>query len=399
MKKTEKNSKQPRISRSAQLRAEFCPAAKKCGGCQLQNLDYEEQLAFKQAKAIKLLGRFARVNKIIGMDEPYRYRNKVQAAFGATRSGKIISGVYQAKSHRIVCVDSCRLDDETADSIILTVRRLMPKYRMTPYNEDMQTGFLRHVLVRRSLATRQTMVVLVTGKVNFPAKKAFVAELTSLCPEITTIVQSINNSRTSMVLGNTQKVIYGRGFIEDRLCGMSFIISPGAFYQINHVQTEKLYAKALDFAGLTGSETVLDAYCGVGTIGIIAAPRAKKVIGVEVNRDAVRDAVENARLNGIDNISFYCADAGEFMVEAADSSEKIDVLLMDPPRAGSDRAFLSSAVRLAPEKIVYISCMPETQARDLAYLTSHGYKVKKIQPVDMFPHTNHVETVVRLSRQ
>ena len=399
MKKTEKNQKQPRISRSARLRAEFCPAAKKCGGCQLQNLDYEAQLAFKQSKVIKLLGRFAHVNKIIGMDDPYSYRSKVQAAFGSTRSGKIISGVYQAKSHRIVCIDSCRLDDETADRIILTVRQLMPKYRMTPYNEDLQTGFLRHVLVRKSTATEQTMVVLVTGTVNFPAKKAFVAELTSLCPEITTIVQSINNSRTSMVLGHTEKVIYGRGFIEDRLCGMRFIISPGAFYQINHAQTEKLYAKAMEFAGLTGAETVLDAYCGVGTIGIIAAPRAKKVIGVEVNRDAVMDAAENARLNGIENISFYCADAGEFMVEAAASGEKIDVLLMDPPRAGSDRAFLSSAVRLAPKSIVYISCMPETQARDLAYLTSHGYKVKKIQPVDMFPHTNHVETVVRLSRQ
>ncbi|MBP3445817.1 MAG: 23S rRNA (uracil(1939)-C(5))-methyltransferase RlmD [Clostridia bacterium] len=380
-------------------KAEFCPVAKKCGGCQLQNLTYPEQLSYKQAKVIRLLGKFCRVEDIIGMENPYNYRNKVQAAFGMTRGGKIISGVYQSKSHRIVCVDECRLEDKKADEIIVTIRNMMKHYRMLPYNEDTGVGFLRHVLVKRGFTSGQIMVVLVTGTPMFPGKNAFVKELLKKHPEITTIIQNINREHTSLVLGETEKVLYGKGTIEDTLCGCVFRISAKSFYQINPVQTEKLYSTAIDFAGLTGNETVIDAYCGIGTIGIIAAQKAKDVIAVEVNKDAVFDAKNNARRNETQNIKFYCADAGKFMTNMAADGKTADVVFMDPPRAGSDEAFLSSVVTLGPKKIVYVSCNPETQERDLKYLIKNGYKVKKIQPVDMFPHTNHVETVVLLTKK
>lgn len=384
---------------TAQKKVDFCPVAKKCGGCQLQNMSYPEQLSYKQAKVIRLLGKFCRVNEIIGMDNPYNYRNKVQAAFGMTRGGKIISGVYQSGSHRIVSIDECRLEDKKADEIIVTIRNMMKHYRMIPYNEDTGVGFLRHVLVKRGFTSGEIMVVLVTGTPMFPGKNDFVKELLKKHPEITTVIQNINREHTSLVLGNTEKILYGKGTIEDTLCGCVFRISAKSFYQINPVQTEKLYSTAIDFAELTGNETVVDAYCGIGTIGIIASKKAKEVIAVEVNKDAVFDAKNNARRNGTDNIKFFCDDAGKFMTKMAAEGKSADVVLMDPPRAGSDEAFLSSVVTLNPEKIVYISCNPETQARDLKYLTQNGYKVRKIQPVDMFPHTAHTETVVLLSQR
>ncbi len=383
-------------AKSEKIKSEFCSVAKKCGGCQLQNMTYPEQLSFKQAKVIKLLGKYHHVSEIIGMVCPYNYRNKVQAAFGMTRGGRIISGVYQSKSHRIVCVDKCRLEDKKADEIIVAIRSMMPEFRMVPYNEDSGTGFLRHVLVKRGFTTNEIMVVLVTGTPMFPGKNAFIKALLDRFPEITTVIQNINRDRTSMVLGNAEKVLYGKGYIEDVLCGCTFRISAKSFYQINPVQTEVLYGKAVEFADLKGTETVIDAYCGIGTIGIIAAKSAGSVVGVELNKDAVQDAKINAQRNGIENIRFYCDDAGKFMTEMAEDGEKADVVFMDPPRAGSDIPFLKSVVTLSPEKIVYISCNPETQARDLQYLTQNGYKVRKIQPVDMFPHTAHVETVVQL---
>ena len=384
---------------TAEKKTEFCPVAKKCGGCQLQNMSYPEQLSYKQAKVIRLLGKFCRVNEIIGMEKPYNYRNKVQAAFGITKGGKIISGVYQSKSHRIVCIDECRLEDKKADEIIVTIRNMMKHYRMIPYNEDTGFGFLRHVLVKRGFTSGEIMVVLVTGTPMFPGKNAFIKELLKKHPEITTIIQNINREHTSLVLGNTEKVLYGKGTIEDTLCGCVFRISAKSFYQINPIQTEKLYSTAIDYAELTGEETVIDAYCGIGTIGIIAAQKAKEVIAVEVNKDAVFDAKNIAKRNGTGNIKFYCNDAGKFMTNMAADGKSADVVFMDPPRAGSDEAFLSSVVTLNPKRIVYVSCNPETQERDLKYLIKNGYKVKKIQPVDMFPHTNHVETVVLLSQR
>ncbi len=376
-----------------------CPVAKRCGGCQLQNLTYAEQLRYKQAKCIRLLGKFCKISPIIGMEEPYHYRNKVQAAFTQDRRGNIISGVYQAASHKIVPVEDCMTEDKTADEIIGTVRKLLKSFKLKPYNPDTRQGFLRHVLVKRGFKSGQIMVVLVTGTREFPKRRSFVNALLQAHPEITTILQNINNRRTSMVLGNEEIVLYGDGKIEEELCGLHFRISAKAFYQINPTQTEVLYKKALEFANLTGKETVLDAYCGTGTIGLFAAKDAEFVVGVELNGDAVQDARENAKRNQIKNIRFVKADAGEFMVEAARSGESVDVVLMDPPRAGSDKAFLSSLLTLAPKKVVYISCNPETQARDLFFLTKNGYTVKKIQPVDMFPHTNHVETVALLLKK
>ena len=376
-----------------------CPLYKKCGGCQLQNLSYAEQLGFKQRKTERLLGEFAHVEPIIGMDEPYHYRNKVQAAFATARNGKIISGVYQSGTHSIVCVDSCLTEDRKADEIIVSVRNMLRSFKIQPYDERSGSGTLRHVLVKRGFKTNQIMVVLVTAGPIFPAKNNFVKALRKEHSDITTIVHNINPYQTSLVLGERENVLYGTGKIEDELCGLTFRISPRSFYQINPVQTEVLYNTAMEYADMSGREKVIDAYCGIGTIGLVASKRAGEVIGVELNRDAVHDAISNAKRNGIKNVRFFCDDAGEFMLGMAQDGEKADIVFMDPPRAGSDECFLSSLVTLAPKKIVYISCNPETQQRDLRFLTKRGYKVEKIQPVDMFPHTNHVETVVLLSHK
>ena len=377
-----------------------CPVYKKCGGCQLQNLSYPEQLKFKQNKVERLLKKFCKVEPIIGMENPYHYRNKVQAAFYTNKSGKIISGVYQSGTHHVVGIDSCQTEDVVADKIIVAVRKLMPSFKMTTYNEDTGKGFLRHILVKRGFATNQIMLVLVTGTPVFPSKNNFVKAILKQFPEITTIVQNVNNYNTNLVLGENQKVLYGKGYIEDVLCGCRFRISPKSFYQINPVQTEVLYNTAMEYADLKGNETVLDTYCGIGTIGIVAAKRgACRVIGVELNGDAVRDAIVNARANNLKNIRFYKGDAGEFMYEASDEDEKPDVVFMDPPRAGSDTKFLDSLIKMSPKTVVYVSCNPETLARDLDYVTKNSdYKIRKIRPVDMFPHTAHVETVCLLSR-
>lgn len=375
-----------------------CPHWRKCGGCQLRNMDYERQLKFKQESVISLLGKYHRVSPILGMEHPYYYRNKVQAAFGLTRSGQVISGIYQSSSHHIVKVDSCQIEDQAADCIVVTIRKMLPSFRILPYNEDSRKGFLRHVLVRRGFHSGQIMVVLVGSTPIFPIKKKFVTELVRRHPEITTVVFNINSQHTSMLLGEREEVLFGPGYIEDDLCGCTFRLSPRSFYQINPSQTERLYRTALDMAHITENDTVLDAYCGVGTIGIVAAGRAKEVVGVELNGDAVRDARVNARRNELTNISFVQGDAGEYMVELAQSGEKIDVVLMDPPRAGSDMPFLKSLLTLAPSRVVYISCNPETQARDLRTLVHGGYRVTGIQPVDMFPHTRHTECIVALER-
>ena len=377
-----------------------CPVYKKCGGCQLQNLNYKEQLRFKQNKVVKLLKSFGRVEPIIGMDNPYHYRNKVQAAFFTDRNGKIKSGVYQSGTHRIVSVDDCQIEDMLADEIIVAIRKMLPSFRLTTYNEDTRKGFLRHVLVKRGFSTNQVMVVLVTGTPIFPSKNNFVKALREKFPQITTVVQNINPFKTNLVLGERQTVLYGKGYIEDELCTCRFRISPKSFYQINPIQTEVLYGKAIEFAGLKGDETVLDTYCGVGTIGIIAAKHgAGKVIGVELNGDAVKDAVQNAKANRLNNIRFFKGDAGEFMESVAEEYTKPDIVMMDPPRAGSSEQFLSSLIKMSPKTVVYVSCNPETLARDLEHLRKNSdYEIKRIQPVDMFPHTQHVEVVTLITQ-
>lgn len=377
-----------------------CPVYRKCGGCQLQNMSYERQLIWKQDRCRKLLGKFGKVLPILGMERPYHYRNKVQAAFAFDkRHNKIISGVYQSSSHWVVPVDSCLTEDETADRIIVDIRGLLKDFKLTAYDENTGRGFLRHVLVKRGFGTGEVMVVLVTGTPVFPGKNNFLRALRKLHPEITTIVQNVNDRRTSMVLGEREKVLVGPGTITDTLCGCRFRISPKSFYQINPKQTEVLYNKAMEFARLTGRERVLDAYCGTGTIGIVAAKSgAKEVLGVELNRDAVRDAIQNAKDNGVKNIWFACGDAGEYMEGLALSGEPWDLVFLDPPRAGASRAFLTALCSLGPKRAVYISCDPETLARDLGILQANHYRVEQIQPVDMFPHTQHIECVVGLIR-
>lgn len=376
-----------------------CPISKKCGSCQYQGMAYHKQLQKKQRQEESLLGSFGKVEPIIGMKNPYYYRNKVHAVFDRDRRGNVISGTYEAKSHRVVAVENCLIEDQKSQEIIHTIKNLLKSFKIKTYDEDTGYGLLRHVMVRRGFKSGEIMVILVLGSPILPSKNNFVKALRKEHPEITTVVLNVNDKKTSMVLGEKEKPIYGSGFIKDELCGCTFRISPKSFYQVNPVQTEILYNTAIEYAGLKGKETIIDAYCGIGTISLIAAKHVKKVIGVELNKDAVKDAKINAKENHITNAEFRQGDAGEFMVKMAENDQKADVVFMDPPRAGSDVKFLSSVVKLNPKKVVYISCGPDTLARDLKYLTKHGYQVKCIQPVDMFPFCDHCETVVLLERK
>ncbi len=360
----------------------------------------EEQLKYKQGIAEKYLAKFGTVNEIIGMYYPYHYRNKVQSYFVPARGGKIVSGVYQSKTKGIAAVDSCLIEDKKADEIVVTIRNLMKELKLTAYDRTNDSGFLRHVLVRRAFKTGQIMVVLAASTPLFPNKNVFIKELLNIHPEITTIIHNIADDKTeTLVLGEREIVLYGDGYIEDILCGCRFRISSKSFYQINPQQTEVLYRKAMEYAALTGHETVVDAYCGIGTIGLIASKKAAKVISVELNKQAVKDAIQNAKLNNAKNVRFYSEDATEFLAGMAAEKMKADVLFMDPPRAGATREFVESAMKLNPSRIVYISCNPETQEKDLMRFTRNGYKVEKIQPVDMFPHTNHCETICLLVKK
>lgn len=376
-----------------------CSVSKKCGSCQYQGVPYKEQLAAKQKRMKKLLGKFANVKPIIGMDDPFYYRNKVHAVFDRDKKGNIICGTYEAKTHKVVPIEECMIEDKISQEIIRTIRDMLKSFRIKTYDEDTGYGLLRHVLVRRGFSTDEIMVVLVIGSPIFPSKNNFVKALRKKYPQITTVVLNVNDKKTSMVLGERDIVIYGKGYIRDTLCGCTFRISPRSFYQVNPVQTEILYKTAIEYAGLGRKETVIDAYCGIGTIGLVAAKRAKNVIGVELNPDAVRDARINAKENKITNARFYQGDAGEFMENMAENGEHADVVFMDPPRTGSDKKFMSSVIKLNPSRIVYISCGPETLARDLEYLTKHGYDVRKIQPVDMFSFTDHCENICLLTKK
>lgn len=374
----------------------ICRAFGDCGGCQLLGIPYEEQLAEKKRELTKLLKPYVKLEGMIGMEKPEHYRNKVNAAFTHDKEGKALSGVYKEGTHYIIPIEECMLENQKADEIIGSIRGLLPSFKIKTYNEDTEYGLLRHVMVRVGHATGEIMVVLVLASPILPSKNNFVKALLKLHPDITTIIVNVNDRKTSMVLGEKEQVIYGKGYIEDVLCGITFKISPKSFYQVNSVQTEKLYNKAIEYAGLTGKETVLDAYCGIGTIGMVAASKAKRVIGVELNQDAVKDAAANARKNKIRNIEFYQKDAGEFMVQLAGQGEKIDTVFMDPPRSGSDEVFLEALAKLKPKKVVYISCNPETLVRDLGILEKKGYRAVKGIGCDMFPFCGHVEAIIMM---
>ncbi|MDO4617700.1 MAG: 23S rRNA (uracil(1939)-C(5))-methyltransferase RlmD, partial [Lachnospiraceae bacterium] len=366
-----------------------CPVQRRCGGCQYLGMTNKEQLKKKEQAVKGLLKGICPVEPIIGMEHPWGYRNKVHAAFGYVK-GNIISGTYEESSHRIVPIENCLIEDDRADEIIRTIRSLLKSFKVRIYNETNGFGLLRRVLIRRGFATGQVLVVLVCTSPVFPSKNNFVKALRKEHPEISSVVLNVNDKFTSMILGDRNITLYGKGYIEDVLCGKTFRISPSSFYQVNPVQTEKLYQKAIELAGLTGSEKIIDAYCGIGTIGQIASGHAGEVIGVELNKAAVADARTNAKINGVKNARYVAADAGAFMVQMAEKGEHADVLFMDPPRAGSDLPFIQSAVKLQPDRIVYISCNPETLARDLKIFKKKGYQAVKAVPVDLFPWTSHV---------
>ncbi|MEE3450940.1 MAG: 23S rRNA (uracil(1939)-C(5))-methyltransferase RlmD [Acutalibacteraceae bacterium] len=376
----------------------ICKVAKKCSACQLNNMDYKRQLNYKQAMAVKLLRRFCRVEDIIGMEYPYYYRNKSQMVFKRISGGKIISGVYKSATGGITATDDCFLNDRKANEIIAYIRTLLPAFKIPVYDIEAKKGILRHAAVRTAKATGEYMVILVCACDDMRDWNLFTQKLTAKFSEISTIVLTVSKSE-KMVAGKSERVLFGKGYIEDVLLGKRFRISANSFYQVNTSQTAVLYKKAIEFAGLNGSEKILDAYCGTGTIGICASDNVSSVVGVELNESAVKDAQLNAKINNVKNAVYYAGDAAAFMSEQAKERNSFDAAFVDPPRAGCSTVFLKSLCALMPEKVVYISCNPQTLARDLYFLTKNGYKVRKIQPIDMFPHTGHVECVVLLSKK
>lgn len=382
-----------------------CPVAKRCGGCEWLAMPYDLQLKRKQEYVEELFSNFkCKVDPIVGMDDPKGYRNKVQLPFAAgmpDREGRptVRWGIFERGTHHIVPCSECYVENKQARPIIATVAKLMAAHNIKPYDEKTGTGFMRYALVRTAHATGEIMLTLVATRDHIPNEQTFIEELLSKHPEITTIVLNVNSERTSVILGDKETILMGTGYIEDDLCGCRFRISGSSFYQTNPVAAEKLYDLAIELADLRPGDLVADAYCGTGTIGLAAAKRSgAQLLGVERNADAVLDARENAELNGVDNAEFIRGDAGSVFARMARAGEKLDVVFMDPPRAGSSQAFLANLSRLGPRRVVYISCEPKNQHRDIMHLVRNGYQVKRIVPVDMFPHTNHVENIVMLER-
>ncbi len=374
-----------------------CKICTSCGGCQYQQISYQKQLEFKTNRVKNALSRIGHIDSevkpCLGMENPYHYRNKIQVPFAKDKNGRIVYGFYKENTHQIMPTKQCMIEDERAASILWDIKELLKEFNIPIYNEDNGRGILRYVLIRTSYHYKELMVVLVASMMNFPGQRNFVDALLKKHPEITTIVENVNHRRTNVVLGSQEKVLFGPGFIKDKICNLSFEISASSFFQVNPQQVEVLYKNALDLIPKEENPIVLDAYSGVGTIGLIASKNAKKVISVEINKDAHKNAIDNAKRNNVKNIEFFCGDAGEFI---HNYDEKLDIVIMDPPRKGSDGKFLSTLIDRKIPQIVYISCDPETLARDLEYLSSH-YNITYVQPVDMFPMTAHVETICALS--
>ena len=368
---------------------------KKCGGCPLLTLPYPEQVAKKQARVSTLLGHYAPVEPLRAMQEPWHYRNKAIATFAMQR-GKLVLGLYAEGSHRVLPGCQCLLQSEVLNRTLSAVLDAARACRWVAYDEDRGTGLVRHAVLRTSREGK-VLVTLVTARPELPGSRNFCTALRKAAPWVVGIVQNINPTQTSAVLGNREKTLFGRDFVADTLCGLQFAISSRSFYQVNPVQTEVLYQTALELAALTGKETVLDAYCGIGTIGLCAAARAGRVIGVERNPAAARDAAANARLNRIANAEFVCADATEWMIQQADKLRP-DVIFLDPPRAGSTPECIAAVAKMNPRRVIYVSCDPETLARDIVLFGRNGYRARRCLPVDLFPHTKHVETVCLLSK-
>ena len=376
----------------------ICPIFHKCGGCSLQHIKYQEQLVLKTKWMSDLFyNKFKKnfnIPLVLGTKNPTHYRNKNQMVIKKDKN-KIVAGMYEEGTHQVLDFNNCYIQDEVINKVQEQIKKLIIEFKYQPFDEDKKTGLFRHVLVKRSNATKEILVVLVTSKLDFPGKNNFVKELIKLNKEITSIVQNVNDRKTSAVLGEKEVTLYGPGFIFDILLGKKFKITSKSFYQINSLQTEVLYQTAIKEADLSKDDILLDAYAGVGTIGLICADKVKKVYSVEIVKDAVKCGKDNAKYNNINNVVFVNDDATKYIIELANNKEHIDVIIMDPPRSGSTKEFLNAVKQIKPKKIVYVSCNPITQVDDLEHLLDM-YSIKSIQGVDMFPFTNHTESVVCL---
>lgn len=383
----------------------MCPSFFKCGGCQLQHLIYSEQLKLKKQKVIDNIQRIGKienvvVHDVIGMKKPERYRNKAQFPVGIGSGSKdIVVGFYAPRSHNIIEIESCYIQHEVNDDVIGRVKEWMRKYNITPYDELTGKGLVRHIFTRVGLKSGEMMVVIITNGMKIPYKDVLIKMICGINDNIVSIVQNVNTKKTNVILGEQNIVLWGKDSIVDYIGDVKFRISPMSFYQVNPAQTEVLYNKALEYAGLTGNETVFDIYCGIGTISLFLAKKAKKVVGVEIVPQAIEDAKQNARLNHIENTEFYVGAAEEVVPELYAKGYKADVVVVDPPRKGCDEALLDTIIKMQVEKVVYVSCNPSTLARDLRYLEDGGYRTMEIQPVDMFPHTAHVEFVTWIQKK
>ncbi|WP_281864893.1 23S rRNA (uracil(1939)-C(5))-methyltransferase RlmD [Planomicrobium okeanokoites] len=377
-----------------------CPVFDTCGGCQIQHLSYEGQMTFKRKlvrDAITRIGKLpdVPVHAVKGMENPWRYRNKSQIPFGM-EDGRVVAGFYQPRSHRIADTDICLIQTPEADSIMAGIKQKLTEMGIEPYEEETHRGQLRHVVVRKARATGEIMVVLVTKKKKFPQAAQAIELIQSLVPETVSIVQNVNPQKTNVIFGDETITLWGKDVIEDRIGDVRFEISARSFYQINPEQTEVLYGQALEYANLTGNETVIDAYCGIGTISLFLAQRAKFVMGVEIVPPAIEDAKRNAELNGLNNTLFDAGPAEQVIPRWYKEGRKADVLVVDPPRKGCDEQLLHTILKQRPERVVYVSCNPATLARDLRILEDGGYRTQEVQPVDMFPQSTHCEAVTWL---
>ncbi|MDT8862497.1 23S rRNA (uracil(1939)-C(5))-methyltransferase RlmD [Alkalihalobacillus sp. MEB130] len=389
------------IKKESEHRAEpLCPVYHQCGGCQIQHLHYDAQLLSKQKQVKDVLERIGglkdvTVHPALGMEHPWRYRNKAQVPIGE-EGGLVIAGFYQKRSHRIINMDECLIQHEENDQIIRVAKSIANKYGIRAYDEEKHRGTLRHVVARKGKVTNEVMVVFVTRGKELPNKKNIIEEIQEQIPNVKSIVQNINPKRTNVIFGDETKVLWGEEYIHDYIGDIKFAISARSFYQVNPEQTKVLYDKALEYANLTGQETVIDAYCGIGTISLFLARRAKHVYGVEIVPDAIADAKRNAELNGITNVDFAVGEAEKVMPWWYAQGIRADVVVVDPPRKGCDQELLDTILSMKPKRVVYVSCNPATLARDLKVLEEGGYVTKEVQPVDMFPHSSHIENVAVL---
>lgn len=387
-----------RVSDSPKRAPVRCPKYDTCGGCQLMHLYYEDQLSLKKQQIIEQCQKYqleATVLDPIGSNEPYNYRNKIQMTF-REHKGKIVAGLYEENTHKVVNIADCDIQDKVSNQIINTIKVLMKKHKIPAYDEDKRTGIIRHVLVKRSIQTKQVLVVIVTPSNIFPGRGNLVKDLMLAHPEITSIVHNINDRKTSIVLGEDSRIVTGKGYIEDILMGKKFLIGPKTFYQINAHQTEVLYGEVLKKLKPSKNDTILDAYAGIGTIGLMLSDYVKKVLSVEINKDSVKNAIKNAEINEVKNVEFVAMDAKDYILALVEQKAKLDAIIVDPPRSGLDLDFVKAIQIIKPKKVVYVSCDPETLVRDLKQL-SRSYHIGDIQPVDMFSQTFHIENVVLLT--